>query len=116
MTESSFERLAIWQRGIEVTRNVYRFTKKLPSSENFGLISQMRRAAISIPSNIAEGRQRSTKKDFAQFLRIALGSAAELETQIILSEQLYPGPDASVLRTSVQELQRMIASFIKKLG
>lgn len=80
MKIQSFKQLVVWQRAMELAEEVYRLTESLPSSERFGLISQIRRSAVSIPSNIAEGRQRGTRKDFAQFLRIADGSAAELET------------------------------------
>ena len=72
--------LRIWKKGIEIVKEVYRFTESFPQKEQYGLISQMRRAAISIPSNIAEGFKRYHNKEFKQFLYIALGSAAELET------------------------------------
>ena len=74
----SFRDLQIWQKGLQITKEVYVLTQELPKEEMFGLISQMRRSAISIPSNIAEGRARSSRKDFSQFLHIALGSSAEL--------------------------------------
>ena len=83
MTEKikNFQDLRIWQIGIEVVKDIYILTKKFPKEELYGLISQMRRSAISIPSNIAEGFRRYHNKEYKQFLYIALGSCAELETQ-----------------------------------
>lgn len=68
---TSFKDLVVWQKGMAITKQVYTLTKKLPKDETFGLVSQLRRSAVSIPSNIAEGRGRSTRKDFVQFLHIA---------------------------------------------
>lgn len=84
----SYKDLIVWQRAIELVVAVYELTDKFPKTEIYGLISQMRRAAISIPSNIAEGRRRGSRKDFRQFLIIAYGSGAELETQIEISKRL----------------------------
>ncbi len=80
MYVESFKQLIVWQRSMELARALYQATNAMPRSELYGLVSQMRRAAVSIPSNIAEGKKRKTRKDFLQFLRIADGSAAELET------------------------------------
>lgn len=85
---SSYKELTVWQRAMELAQEIYRVTSLFPKSEQYGIISQMRRAAVSIPSNIAEGRQRNTRKDFRQFIVIAYGSAGELETQIELSKRL----------------------------
>jgi len=84
----NFREYDIWKSGIQITRDVYKITEKFPASEKFGLISQIQRAAVSIPSNIAEGSARRTEKDFAQFLRIAMGSSFELETQLIVAQEL----------------------------
>ena len=84
----TYKDLVVWQRSIELVMAVYDITEKFPRQEQYGLISQMRRAAISIASNIAEGRHRGTRKDFLQFLRIAFGSGAELETQLEIAKRL----------------------------
>jgi len=90
MTEKikNFQDLRIWQKGIEVVKDIYILTKKFPKEELYGLTSQMRRSAVSIPSNIAEGFRRYYNKEYKQFLYIALGSFAELETQIIIANEL----------------------------
>jgi len=90
MTEKikNFQDLRIWQIGIEVVKDIYILTKKFPKEELYGLTSQMRRSAVSIPSNIAEGFRRYHNKKYKQFLYIALGSCAELETQIIIANEL----------------------------
>ena len=97
-----------------LARLIYLFTEKLPNEERFGLISQIRRCAVSTPSNIAEGSKRRTKKDFNQFLRIASGSLAELETQILLVKDIYKKEDSEV-NLLLKEVQRMLESLIKKL-
>src|SRR6266850_2899662 len=84
----SYKDLVVWQKGIEIAKLVYQLTARFPAEEKFGLISQMRRAAVSIPSNIAEGQARHTTGEFIQFISHAEGSVAELETQLILSIEL----------------------------
>jgi four helix bundle protein len=84
----SYKDLIVWQRSMELVVEVYELTAKYPVSETYGLKSQSRRCVVSIPSNIAEGRRRGTKKDFRQFLIIAYGSGAELETQIEIAKRL----------------------------
>jgi len=84
----NFQDLRIWQIGIEVVKNIYILTKKFPKEELYGLTSQMRRSVVSIPSNIAEGFRRYHNKEYKQFLYTALGSCAELETQIIIANEL----------------------------
>jgi four helix bundle protein len=83
-----FRDLKVWQLGVEITVDIYRLTDAFPQREIYGLTSQMRRAAVSIPSNISEGHSRSQTKDFIRFLSIARGSVAELETQLIIAEKL----------------------------
>lgn len=78
---NSFKDLIVWQKSMDLVESIYRITEKLPSKEQFGLISQMRRAAVSIPSNIAEGYGRQSKGSYTQFLSISRGSLLELETQ-----------------------------------
>lgn len=83
--KSGFENLSVWQKSMLLALQVYSLCKKFPKDETYGIVSQIRRAAISIPSNIAEGAERNSKKEFVQFLSIAKGSCSELKTQIILS-------------------------------
>ena len=113
---NSFKDLVVWQKSIELVKKVYSATSKLPKSEVYGLINQMRRAAVAIPSNIAEGKKRSTKKDFIHFLRIADGSAAELETQIIISKSLFKKIDFDKCEALLEEVQKMLTTMIKRLG
>jgi four helix bundle protein len=80
--------LEVWKRSIALVKDLYGATSQFPPAENFGLVQQIRRAAVSIPSNIAEGQFRNSPKEFKQFLSIALGSAAELETPLIIANQL----------------------------
>lgn len=82
----NFKDLRIWQKGIEIVKDVYSLTKKFPREELYGLTSQLRRSAISIPSNIAEGFKRYHNREYKQFLHIALGSSAELESQLVISK------------------------------
>jgi four helix bundle protein len=84
----TYKELITWQKAIELTIEVYRITRLLPAEEKFGLVSQMNRAAVSIPSNIAEGFARCNKKENAYFVNIAYGSAMELETQLIIVKKL----------------------------
>ncbi len=84
----SYQDLDVWKIGMEVAIVIYSLTAKFPSDERFGLVSQIRRAAVSIPSNIAEGHARKSRIEFRQFIFIALGSLAELETQLLLSNKL----------------------------
>lgn len=110
---SAFRQLLVWQRAMEATKLVYMVTRSLPKEEQFALASQMRRCAVSVPSNIAEGAKRG-KKEFAQFLRIANGSAAELETQLLLAEDLY-GSAVDTSLSKLTEVQKMIESLLRKL-
>ena len=84
----SFKDLRIWQEGIKLVKDIYKVTKDFPKEEVYSLSAQMRRAAISVPSNIAEGFRRQYKKEFRQFLNISLGSLAELETQLVIAGEL----------------------------
>ena len=111
---SSFKQLVVWQKSVQLVLDIYLITSAMPKTEQFGLVSQMRRSAVSIPSNIAEGQKRNTKKDFSQFLRIASGSAAELETQIIISEKLFAQLDFSKIKTVLEEIQKMLSTLISR--
>lgn len=85
----SYRELKVWQDSFAVTKEVYILTSSFPNSEKFGLASQLQRCAVAVPSNIAEGQQRSSSKEFKQFLGIARGSAAELSTQLLLAQEIY---------------------------
>lgn len=111
----SFKELIVWNRAIELVKEVYKETGKLPANEIYGLSSQMRRAAVSIPSNIAEGQSRKNLKEFLQFLRISYGSAAELETQIIISVDLFPKINFTRVSNLLDEVQKMLNAMIRKL-
>jgi len=111
----SYKELIVWQKSIELVTLVYEITEQFPSKEIFGLTSQMRRAAISIASNIAEGRCRGTRKDFVQFLRIAFGSCAELETQILIAKNLKFLQKTDKISSLTEEIMKILSSMIKKL-
>jgi len=112
-----FKNLKVWQVGMEIVILVYKLTSKFPKEEKFSLVSQINRSAVSVPSNIAEGSGRGTDKDFGHFLEIALGSLYELETQLILSNNLefIEGDDFENIGGKVSELERMIIGLIKSL-
>lgn len=115
----TYKDLIVWQKSILLVEEVYKFTSKFPSEEKFGLVSQMRRSVVSIPSNIAEGSRRSSTKDFKNFLIFAFSSGAELETQIIISQKLKMAQDeSSCLKASnlLEEVMKMLNSYIKKLS
>ncbi|MBT3382403.1 MAG: four helix bundle protein [Prolixibacteraceae bacterium] len=112
-----FKNLKVWQKGMDLVKNVYKSSKNFPKEELFGLTSQIRRSAISIPSNVAEGSGRGTDKDFKRFLDIAVGSSYELETQIIIANELkfLSENDFNDLSLKVNEIQKMIAGLHKSL-
>jgi len=107
MTAISFRELTVWQKSMKLAKMVYEICKKLPSEEKFGLAGQMQRCAVSIPSNIAEGNKRATAKDYVQFIRIASGSAAELETQLLLARDIY-GLHVGETLGLLEEIQKML--------
>jgi four helix bundle protein len=113
----SFRNLVVWQRSIELTIAVYMLTASFPDSERFGLTNQLRRAAVSVASNIAEGYGRTTKEEYLQFLGHTRGSSSEVETQIIISKSL--GFDSDPLLHSTEELcsevGRMLNAMMKSL-
>lgn len=113
----NFRDLKVWQKAHRVTLDVYAATKSFPADERFGLTSQMRRAAASIPANIAEGCVRSTDLDFARFLHTAIGSASELQYFLILANDLGYA-DAAVhdrLSATIEEVKRMLGALIGRL-
>jgi four helix bundle protein len=105
-----YKDLLVWRKGIDLVKEIYQMTKSFPADERFGLVSQMRRAAVSIPPNIAEGQARNTTGEFIQFLSQAEGSLAELDTQLILAEELGYSNTAQVASATglVSELKRML--------
>ena len=113
----SYKELLIWQKGIVLVKEVYKLTKKFPRTEKFGLINQIQRSAISIPSNIAEGQARQHSKEFRQFLFMALGSLAELDTQLNIALELnYINQDELTnIDEKVTEIRRMIRGLLSKL-
>lgn len=114
----SFRDLRIWSWGIDIVKKTYILTDRFPKKEMFGLASQMQRAAVSIPSNIAEGHIRSHTKEFVQFLHIALGSCAELETQAIIAFELgyISRIDLDEFIRDMDGEARQIRALIKKLS
>jgi len=114
----SYKQLTVWQKSIQLVTAIYKLTENFPREELYGLTSQIRRAAVAIPSNIAEGRFRGTRKDFLQFLRIAYGSGAELETQIEIAKNLtvIKSLDYSSVDALLLEVMKMLNSMIKKLN
>ncbi len=112
--KANFKELRVWQESKEVAREVYLLCKLLPQDEMYGLCSQMKRAAVSVPSNIAEGYRRNGTKEFLQFLGIASGSCAELETQLILTQEILHINTESLQIHAVQ-VQKMLSALIVKI-
>jgi four helix bundle protein len=110
--------LEVWKRSIKLVTNVYKETRNFPKEEVYGLTSQIRRSAVSIPSNIAEGAARRSKTEFRQFLYIALGSASELETQFIIAKELFYIEEVVVtqLLEEIKSIGKMIIGLIKSLN
>lgn len=114
----NFKNLKIWQKGMEIVKKVYGLARQLPAEERFGLRIRICKAAVSIPSNIAEGSAKSSKKDYRNYLEIAFGSSFELETELLAIEMVGFG-DKALLQTllkDVDEEQKMLNSFIKTVG
>lgn len=114
MATHNFRKLDIWTNSMNLVRLSYQEIADLPNEERFGLKSQISRSAVSIPSNIAEGSGRNSNKEFAQFLSIALGSSYELETQLVLAQELF-NINYQNLIEQCQQIQRMIFAFKTKL-
>lgn len=113
----SYKDLIVWQKSMGLAIEIYNLTEKFPRTEIYGLTSQMRRAAISIPSNIAEGRKRGSKKDFRQFLIVAYSSGAELETQLEITRNLSFGKnlDYSKVASLLLEIMKMLNKMLSSL-
>ena len=113
----SYREQFIWKRGIQLSINCYQLTAKFPKSELYGLTSQIRRASVSVPSNIAEGYGRRTKNEYIQFLHIALGSLRELDTQLIIAKEvkLVPPELFDSILEEVDSMQGILVSTLQKL-
>ncbi|MEI6400005.1 MAG: four helix bundle protein [bacterium] len=116
MQMHDYEKLVVWQKSMDFVIFVYEITKKFPKNEDYALTSQIRRAVISVPSNIAEGSRRNTQKDFAHFLTMSLGSLAELDTQIKIAERLkYVSKKEEIeLYEKLSEIMRMLNKLIER--
>ncbi len=116
-TIKSYKDLEVWNKGIELVKQVYLSTKKFPKEEIYGLTNQMRRSSVSIPSNIAEGKMRQHTNEYVQFLYVALGSCGELDTQLIIAEQLgyISKQEASSFTDEIDHISRMIRNLIKTI-
>jgi len=110
----SYQDLDVWKRSIDLTVAVYDITKKFPSAEKYALVDQLRRAVVSVPSNIAEGQKRFGSKDTLHFCGIALGSLAEVETQLIIVEKVYSVKTQEILEECMI-ISRMLHALIKSL-
>jgi four helix bundle protein len=117
MPLQKYQDLIVWQKAMDLTVLIYKTTKKLPKEEVYSLTNQMRRAAVSIPSNIAEGQTRHSTKEFMRFLRIAQGSKAELETQLLLCQRIGYLSDSDTVEITnlLQEIGKMLSTLIGKL-
>ena len=113
----NFRKLEIWKLGISLSKDIYTITATFPKSETYGLTNQLQRAAVSIPSNIAEGFGRSSNKSFAQFLKVARGSLLEIETQIIIAKELefISEEDFDNINLIIEEEHKMLNSFIRSI-
>jgi len=118
MKIKSYKDLKIWNRSIKLVKDIYDITSLFPKDENYGLTSQIRRSAISIPSNIAEGFTRFYNKEFRQFLYIALGSCAELETQLVIANRLnyLEAGIKSKISNNLEIICKMMTNLIKKIN
>ncbi len=117
MTIESYENLIVWQKAMDLVILIYELTQSFPKEEMYGLNSQLRRASVSIPSNIAEGSRRSSRKDFRNFLLNAYGSGAELETQIKIAKRLQFGKneDYKEIESLLSEIMRMLNKLTSEL-
>ncbi|MHB1117966.1 MAG: four helix bundle protein [Minisyncoccota bacterium] len=107
----SYRELVVWQKGVDLVTEIYCLTAKFPKEETYGLTSKMRRSAVSIPSNIAEGDARKYNKEYVQFIRIAFGSGAELETQLEITKRLH-----FVSQDDIQQAEKLLTEVMKMLN
>jgi four helix bundle protein len=113
----TYKDLIVWQKSSELVKEIYILTRKFPSSELYGLTSQIRRSVISIPSNIAEGYCRSSRKEYTQFINVAFASGAELETQMILAKELKFTKEIDFKKSEIllEEVMKMLNVLLRKL-
>jgi len=118
MARHNFKKLKVWQDGISLVRDNYKLTRTFPDFERFNLISQMNRCAVSIPSNISEGSNKSTNRHFKKYLENSLGSAFEWETQLIVSfnEGYLDKNKLEELENKILQIQKMLGKFVDNLG
>jgi len=107
--------LRVWQESIGLVKDIYSVTTQFPDEEKFGLVTQMRRSAVSIPSNIAEGAGRGSQREFAQFLVIARGSLSELETQLIIAKELNYLSDIAVIEKRLQSIFQLLGGLLNNV-
>jgi four helix bundle protein len=107
-----YKDLNVWKVSLDLVEYVYGEVKKFPQDERFALTDQLKRAVVSIPSNIAEGSNRNTDKEFIQFLYIALGSASEVETQLIIAERLHYTKDIQAIMDKITQIRKMLNALI----
>jgi four helix bundle protein len=114
----NFHDLTVWQRAIDLTVCIYKLTQMFPKEETYGLTAQLRRASVSVASNIAEGRGRLNPAEFRQFLGIALGSAFEIQTQLLVARKLGMGNEKAINEAAAlcDEISKMLTAFIYKLS
>jgi len=113
----NFKKLNIWVNAMSLAKDMYLLTSNFPKEEKFGLVSQINRCCVSVPSNIAEGSSRSSNKEFSHFIKIALGSLFELETQVILSSEfkMINDQDSNIILDKISTLQKMLNGFLTTL-
>ncbi|MEE8169535.1 MAG: four helix bundle protein [Phycisphaerae bacterium] len=111
----TYRDLIAWRKSMDLASMIYRETRRLPEAERYGLIAQLRRAAVSIPSNIAEGYARQTTSDYLRYLRIARGSLAEVSTQLELAIELHLMPANEELTSQIEEVDRILQGLIRSL-
>lgn len=117
MGSRSYRDLTVWQKSLDLVEMTYHLTREFPPEENYGLSNQMRRCAVSIPSNISEGQSRNSNKEFERFLRIAIGSLAELDTQLEISLRLgYVGEGVKEnIENFMLEIRKMLFGLIRSI-
>jgi len=113
-----FHNLTVWQRAIDLTVCIYKLTQRFPKEEMYGLVSQLRRASVSVASNIAEGRGRLNPAEFRQFLGVALGSTFEVQTQLVVARRLNMGNEKAIDEAAAlgDQVSKMLTAFIQKLS
>jgi len=114
-TPRNHKDLEVWKQSMDLVDEIYRLTRHFPTEELYALVSQMRRAAVSVPSNIAEGAARGGKREFIQFLSIALGSLSELETQVLIAQRQGYLEDAGVVLVQIESVRRLLLGLIRHL-